>query len=155
MIDFFTSIKDLGWSHMITFWGYQWCTILPLGYQRCANDEIIDPPSFVLFEIMDQPSPIDVPSPFDTYLSSERQVKWDPIKYELSNVIELSNNIDENIWIDHRFPLAFDYFTNDDDILEYLGEIFELPKSNEKHHAPYLVNAYAYFGQEVNFHDEL
>ena len=45
--------------------------------------------------------------------------KWDPIKFvKLSNVIELSNDIDEGAWIDHNSPLAFDYFSTNNDILE-------------------------------------
>lgn len=70
-------------------------------------------------------------------------------------MVEFSDDIDEEIWIDHSLPLAFDYFSIDDDFLEYLGAHFELPKSNEKHQASYMLNEYAYFHKEVNFYDVL
>ena len=37
------------------------------------------------------------------------------------NLIELSNDIDEYLWIDDTIPLEFDCFNIDDDILEYMG----------------------------------
>ena len=40
-------------------------------------------------------------------------------------------------------------------LLNTWGAYYELPKSNEKYHASYLLNEYAYFVQEVNFHDVL
>ena len=98
-----------------------------------------------------------MPSFFEIGLGSEGKVKqkWDLIKFESFNIIKLSNNIDEDIWIDLILPLAFDYFTPNDDIVEYLGANFELPKSNKKYHVSYILNTYSYLGQEVNFHDVL
>jgi len=88
-------------------------------------------------------------------LGNEGQVKWAPIQFESSNITMLSNDINENIWTDHNFPLAFKFLTTDDDILEYLGANFEFLKSDEKLHTSYLLNKYAYFGQEINFHNVL
>ena len=34
-----------------------------------------------------------------------------------------------------------------------MGAHLELPKSNEKCKATYVLNEYAYFGQEINFHE--
>lgn len=48
------------------------------------------------------------------------------------NLIELSNDIDVDTWIDDSIPLEFDCFSTYDDLLEYLGAHLELPKSNEK-----------------------
>ena len=70
-------------------------------------------------------------------------------------MIELSNDIDEDTWIDNTIPLEFDCFSIDDDILEYLGVHSEFTKSNKKYKACYILNEYAYFGQEVNFHEVL
>lgn len=70
---------------------------------------------------MNQTSLVKVPSSFDIGLGSEGQVKWDPIKFDSSNMIELSNDINEATWIDHNSSLTFDYFTTNDDSLEYLG----------------------------------
>jgi len=36
-------------------------------------------------------------------------------------MIEFYDYIDEELWIDCIIPLEFDYFTFDDDILEYIG----------------------------------
>ena len=36
---------------------------------------------------------------------------------------------DEDLWIDDTIPIEFNFF-NDDDILEHMGEYFELSKSN-------------------------
>jgi len=85
-----------------------------------------------------------------------QQKKWDPIKFIKScNVLKLVDEIDEETWIDHTFPLAFDYFNTKDDFIEYLGAHSELPKSNKKYDSPYVLNEYAYFDQEVDFHDVL
>jgi len=70
-------------------------------------------------------------------------------------MIELSNEIDEDMWIDHSLTLTFDCFSTDDDLLEYLGAHSKFPKSKKKYHASYMLHEYAYFGQEVNFHDVL
>lgn len=43
----------------------------------------------------------------------------------------------------------------DDDILEYLGTHSKLPNSRDKRQASYVLNKFAYFGQEVNFNDVL
>lgn len=59
------------------------------------------------------------------------------------------------MWIDHRLPLTFDYFSTDDYFLEYLGSHLELPKSNENCYTSYALHEYAYFDQEVNLHDVL
>jgi len=42
-------------------------------------------------------------------------------------MIELSNNIDEDMWIDLSLPMVFDYFSIDDDLLECLGAYSKLP----------------------------
>lgn len=70
-------------------------------------------------------------------------------------MVELSDDIDENTWINHTLPLAFDYFSIDNDIIEHLGAHLEFPKSNEKCKASYVLNEYAYFGQEINFYEVL
>lgn len=59
--------------------------------------------------------------------------KWGPIKFvKACNLVELSADIDEDIWIDHSLHLAFDYFSTDDNLLEYLGAHSKFSKSNEK-----------------------
>ena len=68
-------------------------------------------------------------------------------------MVELSDDIDRDAWIDNSIPLEFDYFSTNDDLLEYLGTHSKLPKSNKKHEASYILNEYAYFGQEINFHE--
>lgn len=70
-------------------------------------------------------------------------------------MIELSDEIDEDMWIDHSLPLAFNYFSTNYDLLEYLGAHLELLKSNEKCHASYMLHEYTYYSHEVNFHDVL
>lgn len=93
-----------------------------------------------------------------TRLDNDGKVKqkWGHIIFvKASNMIELSNDIDKDIWIDTTLPLAFYYFSIDDDLLEYLGAYFELPKSNKKCKASYVLNEYAYLGQEINFHEVL
>lgn len=70
-------------------------------------------------------------------------------------MLKLVDEIDEETWIDHTLPLTFDCFSTDDDLVEYLGAHSKLSKSNEKCDASYVLNEYAYFGQEVNFHDVL
>jgi len=77
-----------------------------------------------------------------------------PIKFvKECNLIELSDDIGGDLWIDNTIPLEFDYFSTDNDILKYLGAHSELPKSNGKRKVSYILNEYAYFGQEVNFNE--
>lgn len=81
-------------------------------------------------------------------LCSDQNIKqiMGPIKFiKECNLIELSNVIDEDLWIDHTIPLEFDYFNTDDDILEYLGGNSKLPKFNEKWKTSYILSEYAYF----------
>jgi len=78
--------------------------------------------------------------------------KWGPIKFvKECNLTELFDDIYEDLWIDDTLQFEFDCFTIDDDILEYLGEHLEFPKSNEKQNASYVINEYAYFCQEIKF----
>jgi len=77
-----------------------------------------------------------------------------PIKFvKECNLIKLSNDIDRDLWIDDTIPLEFDCFSTGDEILEYLGPHSKLPKYNEKRKFSYVLNEYAYFGQEVNFNE--
>ena len=70
-------------------------------------------------------------------------------------MLELSNDIDEDAWIDDTIPHEFNYFSTYDDIFEYLGVHSKFPKSNEKFKVSDVLNEYAYFGQEINFHEVL
>lgn len=68
-------------------------------------------------------------------LGSDGKTKqiYDPIKLiKVSNIVELSNDIDENTWIDHIISFAFDCFITNDDLHQYLGAHSKLHKSNEK-----------------------
>ena len=53
-------------------------------------------------------------------------------------MIELSNDIDEDTWIDNTLSLAFDYFSTDDDLIEYLRVHSKFLKSNKKCKASYI-----------------
>ena len=69
-----------------------------------------------------------------------------PIKFiKECNLIELSDDIDEDLWLNDTITLDIDCFSTDDDILEYMGAHSKLPRSNEKKKISYILNEYAYF----------
>lgn len=77
-----------------------------------------------------------------------------PIKFiKECNLIDIFYDIDEDSWFYDTITLEFDYFNIDDNILEYLGVHFELPKLNEKRKASYILSEHGYFMQEVNFNE--
>ena len=89
-------------------------------------------------------------------VGSDESVKqrWESIKFvKECNLIEFFYDIDKYQWINDTIPLEFDFFTINDDILKYLGAHLELSKSNEKRNKSYILNEYAYFGQEINFNE--
>lgn len=90
-------------------------------------------------------------------LGSDGQIKQkqDSIKFvKACNLVELSDNIDIDTWIYNTIPIEFDYFSTNDDLLEYFGEHSKLLKSNEKY-TIYVLDEYDYFGQEINFNEVL